>query len=215
MVDLETVGVHSFPVILSIGAVKFDFESPLLEPSEIARGITHHDGKQPVYFNYVKFDTCIVAGASVDGDTLDWWLEDKQAAARQYAFNNKDGVPLRKMLEDFLFYCKGTKYIWSHGAVFDIAILSNALEHLGLPTWPMDFRGVRDTRTLFDVADHKPNDWIISPRMIKHHPVWDAWVQSINVQFAWHKIKGKCYTSPPGAMRKFELEAAQKVGILS
>src|SRR5882724_1113641 len=127
MIDSETLGTGSFPVILSIGAIKFELDAPPVEPDNLALTARHMGNSAAVFFEYVKLDSCFKAGASINNSTLTWWLDDKQTDARKFAFGHDNiAVPLANMLWDLHDFTKGAEGLWSHGATFDISILSRA-----------------------------------------------------------------------------------------
>ena len=75
----------------------------------------------------------------------------------------------------------GTTAVWSHGAIFDIVIIENICRKLQQAvTWK--FWEVRDTRTLFDIADLTVN---IEG---KHNALADAVAQADVVQKAYKKL---------------------------
>jgi hypothetical protein len=57
------------------------------------------------------------------------------------------------MLVDLSSWIKGHGFThpWSHGSIFDIAILENAYRQCNLPI-PWNFWDIRDTRTLYETA---------------------------------------------------------------
>jgi hypothetical protein len=77
----------------------------------------------------------------------------------------------------------GTNNVWSHGSIFDIVILENICRKLQQAvTWK--FWQVRDTRTLFDIANV---DVIVEG---KHNALNDALAQAKAVQQSYKKLYG-------------------------
>ena len=131
MVDLETMGTNSNALICSIGAVYFDKKGPSQDPDD--------------QFNVViDFQSGIDAGLRMDGATVEWWLRQKEKARSgicDATHNLKDAL-----LEFSMFFKKGTR-IWGNGADFDVALLKNAYESVGLAL-PWKYSNVMCFRTL-------------------------------------------------------------------
>jgi exodeoxyribonuclease VIII len=72
-------------------------------------------------------------------------------------------------------------YVWSHGSNFDIVILENAYKAIGQAAW-WKYSNVRDTRTLFDLAEHK----YVSKG--GHDALDDAMRQAEAVAYAYNKL---------------------------
>lgn len=69
MVDLETLGTKPGSVILSIGAVTFDLDG------------SGRDGR--TFYQRVNIQSCLDAGMTVDGDTVEWWFHPDRDQARR------------------------------------------------------------------------------------------------------------------------------------
>jgi 3' exoribonuclease, RNase T-like len=75
-------------------------------------------------------------------------------------------------------------YVWSHGSNFDTVILENAYRLIGGSPW-WDYKNVRDTRTLFDVAG------CTYTAKGGHDALEDARNQAEAVQKAYQQLKGR------------------------
>lgn len=152
MVDLETQGIRPTSIILSLGAVVFD----------PATGKTGAE-----FYRNVEVASCEAIGLTRDKSTMDWWLE-QSAEAR--AALEPDQKPVTDVIRDFTAWWKeasGT-HPWSHGATFDVAILENIYQQLGLNA-PWDFWNVRCCRTILACANRK----IYRPKDSVHHNALD------------------------------------------
>ena len=135
MVDLETFSTDSNALILSISAVQFDFESGEIG-KEIAIGVNIHQQ--------------IVKGAHIDGNTVEWWLQQDLAA-----FSSIKGMyrkPVEEVINEFnnfMLEC-GTKNIWGNGCTFDNVILRNMYKRHS-KVFPLEFWADRDVRTVRDI----------------------------------------------------------------
>ena len=137
MIDIETLGKVPGAAVLSIGAVMFDSA-----------------GLGETFCAAVSLQSCIDVGLKIDADTVSWWMKQSDEA-RRAAFRS-DAPPLQAVLLRFTdwFVAQQARYPWCHGATFDVPILDAAYAACGLQT-PWKFYDVRDTRTLYDLADVK------------------------------------------------------------
>lgn len=144
MIDIETLGVHYDAAIASIGAVTFRRDHPF----EI--------GAEKTFLRNITLQSNLDAGRKVDGPTIDWWFKQSQAA--RDALHNPPQIALRRALHEFRNWFNemdGVSCVWSHGVTFDVVILDDAFKGQGMKT-PWHWRDVRDTRTLFDIAELGP-----------------------------------------------------------
>lgn len=176
MLDLETMGNKSKSAIVSIGAVEFDIE-------------TGRVGRK--FYRHIDLQSSINMGLIVNGDTIEWWLKQSDAA-REAITNEKDKVSLAQALHDFGGFLieigADTVQIWGNGARFDMGILEDAYDAWVVKT-PWNFRLERDVRTLVSLApeikDNYPSAGII------HNPIHDCLFQIGYCSAIWqHIMKG-------------------------
>lgn len=141
MIDLETMGLGPTPAIIQIGAVLFDSmkgSGPILSP-------------QPSFRRTIALQSSILAGASIDMSTIDWWLQQNKDAKHSVC---QSTTTLESALQDFANFYEdsGTQRIWSHGAASDVPWLEASFRLLGMKT-PWRHTDVRDTRTVFWMAE--------------------------------------------------------------
>jgi len=148
MIDLETTDTAPTAKILSLGAVKFD---------RLSGEIDHF---------YVRFDVSKMPGTT-SADTMAWW-QKQHMAVRQEAFGGK---ALPEDLKDFCKWLGGSVMPWGNGSHFDITILENTLNALGIPI-PWKFWNVRDLRTLADLSGLNPRQFTFDGA--KHNALADA-----------------------------------------
>ena len=167
MVDLETLAVSPDAVVLSLGAVHFDPYTTGYSDS--------------IYFK-IDLDDQDRFGRAIDPNTLDWWSKQDPAIMEE-AFSMEGRIPLEKAMDRFHKFAWGCDAFWSHGSIFDIAILENIYRQLEKPL-PWNFWQIRDTRTVFDLG--------VDPEMpsnSKHDALQDAIRQAIGVQNVYRKLK--------------------------
>ncbi len=123
MIDLETLGTRAGCVILSIGAVAFDYTAGKL-------------GEE--FYCIVDTASCHAAGLHTDQSTVDWWARQNIEAKNVLdAAEHGDGLQLSDALIKLTEYLTqfGLKYvrIWGNGADFDNAILINCYAAVDQP----------------------------------------------------------------------------------
>lgn len=162
MLDLETLGVSSDAHILSIGAVKFDLDTP----GEL--GSTLH----------IKVDSRPQPGAVIDASTVLWWMGQSNEARAALVAGEKlpIGVALAR-LRDFLF---GTEFLWSNGPTFDEVIVRRAFQRYSLE-FPVHFSGSRCFRTIRQVGELRKGIFYTQPARA-HDALEDAMAQARYVQ---------------------------------
>jgi len=167
MVDLETMAVSPNAVILTLGAVHFN---------PYGNGVG-----EKIYFR-INIDDQDKLGRHVEEDTLDWWAKQDPAIMEE-AFSPDDRLPLIDAVEKFHKFAWGCDCFWSHGSIFDLAMIENLYRQLGKPV-PWQYWQIRDTRTLFDLG-FDPD----MPKNSKHDALQDAIRQAIGVQNMYAKLK--------------------------
>lgn len=166
MIDIETLGLRSGCVILSIAGIKFDRTDNLPKLDNM-----------DTFYQRIDIDTAISYGLIVDSDTVNWW--NKQSKEAHYeAIENPDRYDLKLVLNNLSQWFKGSKYVWSHGASFDIPIVDYAYFKCGLKL-PWNYYNYRDTRTIFDLGKIRNSDL---PQDNKHHPLYDCYRQIVGVK---------------------------------
>lgn len=142
MLDLETMGTAPGSVIRSIGAVAFEFG-----------GLVHTN----TFYRNIDRDSCLDAGLTEDAKTMKWWQE--QPADTQSIFD-RDPELLPVALSQFYSWFKevGGEEVWAQGAAFDPVLTEHAMLVCGILV-PWKFWNVRDTRTLYAIADFAHHDF--------------------------------------------------------
>lgn len=172
MLDLETMGTAPSAAIVQIGAVTFRLgDEPYVNPT----------GFQA----QVALQSSLMAGGSLDIETMRWWCERNPEAQHSIS---ADAGPLAGTLQSLVSWWPDDAYLWSHGAAFDVPVLESAFRAVGLKV-PYDYRRVRDTRTLFDLAAALAG-WQRPKRETAHTALADARAQAEDVVAAWKALKG-------------------------
>ena len=132
MIDIETLGVKSDAVVLSVGAVKF---------TEFSLG--------EQFYIELNLDEEISTDATMSAETLVWWLERRKKfeVSMLNTTGDEQELPNRQKLQQLLDFVDDCEYFWSKGTNFDFPILENCLSRYALePTWK--YYKLRDFRTL-------------------------------------------------------------------
>lgn len=175
MFDIETLGVESTSVILSIACIHFD---PTTKPS-------YEELVKSAFF--VKMDVKDQAEnykRTVSKDTLDWWLT-QHPAIRDFSFTPSDyDVPAAEALDKFQAWAKSfedynTATVWARGNM-DQSVLSSLETKMGRESI-FPYHRWRDVRTAVDIYTGSTNGYckvnyagFESYQVVKHNPIHDC-----------------------------------------
>lgn len=174
MIDMETLATGTQPVILTIGACKFD---PLAD--EIA-----HASMETLYLR-LDIDSQTALNRDISDDTIEWWGKQSVEAQQEALGDSTPDNPRYTIQEacDALYkFCWGAKTFWSNGATADIIWAESAFKQVNRAI-PWKFWQVRDVRTAFDLG--------INPQMpekVEHHALADAINQAIGIQRVYREL---------------------------
>lgn len=136
MLDLETMSVRSNAAIASIGAVKF----------EVGTGIIDQ------FYRTVDLRTCKAVGLHIDPETVEWWNKQSKEARQALL---KDNVSIAQALDDFTqWFGHSSLPTWGNGAGFDNVIMENAYVACNMkrPWRPWEDRCYRTIKNIIQVA---------------------------------------------------------------
>ena len=176
MLDLETLGTHPGDVILSVGAVPFNYSC----------GNTDKPFPLPECYEKISIADSITNRLNIDPDTAAWWAK-QDPAVRDEAFSGIVGV--RDVLSGFAGYLRelgdiDSIYIWGKGADFDPIMLAAAYDALQLQL-PWKFRNVRCFRTLAALFPQVTHEYIGT----KHSAIDDARNQARHAEKIFQHIE--------------------------
>lgn len=146
MLDLETLGTKPGCAIVSIGACVFNM-----------------GGVQEKFYRTIditkKFGTTTLV---IEPGTVAWWMQ--QTPEARAVFTAQERVSTSVAIGDFamwwedkaLQYLSDSHCLWCHGATFDAPIIEATYNSIGQQA-PFKFYNVRDTRTLYALADIYPD----------------------------------------------------------
>lgn len=175
MLDFETLAVGTQPVILTIGAAKFD---PL--------GNEATDPQMEVLYLRLDIESQTLLGREINDGTVEWWGRQTKEAQEEALGEPTDNNPRYSVLEglDKLYkFCWGCKRVWSNGSIADVVWAETAYRQLERNT-PWKFYEVRDVRTAFDLGIN-PN----MPSVTAHNALEDAINQAIGIQNVYRNLR--------------------------
>lgn len=176
MIDLETWGTVPGSCIRSIGACFFGANDTAMPPADTR------------FYRNISDHSCLELGLTQSAQTKEWW--GKQSAAASAAFVSPEPVHIAIAMAELYEWVRRVGpatpalKVWSHGAAFDIPLLSVVFDKLGMAE-PWDFRNVRDTRTLFDITGLTAR----STYGTAHYALDDAVGQAMDVQKCFSILK--------------------------
>jgi hypothetical protein len=145
MLDLETLGNHINPAIAQISAVAFTLEQGAILNTE--------------FNELVDTTTGVDVGLHVDGDTVNWWKQQSQAA-QDLVFGDGDRLSIQQGLVKFTDYVNTFKqqgrnvYLWGNGIRADNVWLLSAYKACNMDD-PIAYNEDLDYRTLHYLAKKK------------------------------------------------------------
>lgn len=146
MLDTETLGLAVDSIIVSIGAVVFT-----------ENGV-EGTGYWPVSLHQPN--------RTVSSSTVAWWMQQSDEARKVFT---EESVPLSQALKELASSFDRDTWVWSNGADFDIPLLKNAYEELGLKA-PWNYKNTRCFRTVRALYP----EVVVSENGVKHNALADA-----------------------------------------
>lgn len=155
-IDLETLGKTAGSIIVSIGAVKFNFETGIKYKFKI--NISPESAKS--------------YGFHTDQSTLQWWMEQSKEARKAWQTDPHECKEAFQQFNDWLGECKN-KYIWANGVAFDMPILAAAYTKLDIKQ-PWTYRQEMDMRTVYNMLGFSNSAKLEAEGEVYHDALEDA-----------------------------------------
>lgn len=164
MIDIETLDTKPTAVVLSVGACQFE-----LETGEI--GVQYNSG--PLVIN-----TQLQAGRTISENTLRWWMQAEQEAARASSFGS-NVVHVSGALNALRDLADENTIVWGNDPAFDCVILEDLYRTMWSCEAPWKFYNRQCVRTYRRLpgADAVPR---VKP-VVAHDPLADAVAQAQHV----------------------------------
>lgn len=165
MIDLETLGTSPDSAILSIGAVTFD-----------------KDGIGDEFYVNVDLKSSIKVGASIDPETVYWWLSQSCEAGIILSKDRLNVTPALDRLSEFFRNCSDNVKVWANSPSFDCVMLHNYFKRIGYSESPWRFYNERDFRTFLALTNAER----VKPDVV-HNALEDAKAQAQTIINYWNK----------------------------
>lgn len=188
MFDIETLGVESNSVILSMACIHFD----------PANKTNHQQLREDAFF--AKFDVNDQVhrlGRKIDKDTVDWWKKQCENARKASFIPNpkydvKYEVGCESMREWVKRYNEKDTWVWARGSL-DQVVFDSITKQCGLDTI-FTFNQWRDVRTAVDFLYNTKNGYCkveVPPweefdpflHITKHNPIDDCIYDVMMLQY--------------------------------
>jgi hypothetical protein len=179
MLDMETLATGIQPVILTIGACKFDPVGDEIKRPEME-----------VLYLRLDIESQTAVGREINDDTIAWWGRQTPEAQEEAL---GDGTPdnprytLTEAMDRLYKFCRGAKTVWSNGSVADIIWAESAYRQVQQAN-PWKFWEIRDCRTAYDLGIN-PN----MPPVTAHNALEDAINQAIGIQNVFRTLQNCTY----------------------
>jgi len=135
MLDIETLSTRPNATIVSIGAVKFDFDWGITERFYI--NVDPSDGKR--------------LGCHIEEATCTWWSKQPVEASSAWRIDPK---PVQHAIKEFSDWIGPDGHmVWANGAAFDIPILENSFR-LTEQNIPWKYWHINDYRTVLNILGY-------------------------------------------------------------
>lgn len=138
MIDLETLGVRTSSVVLSLGVV-----------------VLANDGEIYKFYAQLNVDDQTHLDRTIDSSTLDFWMKQKDEAKKD-VFNGEGDATFCGLIGfvNFMKEFDDDIKVYGNGSDFDISMIISLLESFGVkPTWK--FWNHRCYRTLKSMLPNK------------------------------------------------------------
>lgn len=174
MIDLETLGTKNDSVFTNIGVQQFDVETGIMGDTILL---------------YVDWQSALDTGRKMDASTIKWWLKQgEEARSDMLAY---EGIRLEHaltQLNDFLLIRSSYPIVWGNGATFDIGMLEDAYNALGMNI-PWKHYNVNDCRTVERMAREVG---VTRDQFVRegthHNALADATYQAAYISAMWRAI---------------------------
>jgi hypothetical protein len=114
MIDIETLSNRNNAAILSIGAVKFNIESGVID----------------TYYQNIDASSAKKYNRHIDKGTLDWWSKKDPAALKALLVDVK---PFDVVIKEFVEWYGVSTPTWGNNSQFDLCIIESACFELEIP----------------------------------------------------------------------------------
>ena len=139
MLDIETLSTQPNATILTIGAIKFDLDKPILPLEDM-----------DIFYERVSIESCEELNMHIDPVTQRWW--DKQEDDVRYeALEHPERHPITQVLNRFCKWYGNAKKVYANSPNFDCVIMEQAFRSCNIVA-PWKFWEMMDVRTILSIG---------------------------------------------------------------
>lgn len=177
-IDIETLDIKKTSIIVSVGCVVFNKDTPINEFCI-----------EKDFILNLKEQSRL--GRTVGIDTILWWLEHNSNNLAIFNTNPNSCFQLQDFIDNFynLIKTNDVNESWAKSPNFDLEILNNLYNQLHYE-FPLDFRGWMDVRTILNVRKYL-NLEDIPFKYNKHSSLGDAKHQAEIIIDTYQYLKTK------------------------
>jgi 3' exoribonuclease, RNase T-like len=165
MLDIETLGIASNSIVLSIAIVEFDKTGPIGEP----------------FYRALDSREQLNSKRTMSLDTIEWWMDFGASYPKHHR------VKVFDALIDMVGYLPEEHLLWAMPPSFDLRILEDLFRqrNVGIP-WSR--HNVRDVYTIADALTKEERDKIREENTEVHNAIADCKNQIKLVTESWRKM---------------------------
>ena len=176
MLDIETLGLSSNSVVMTIGAIKFNRKDDIKAVEDMEN-----------FYCRVSKESCIALGLEIDKETEDWWGKQSEEAKYEIFTNNKNRYSIKDALINLTAFIGNCKIIWANGITFDCVILENCYKKCNLD-FPWKYYNLRDARTIYDIGKVNLKHFS-SDKNQAHNALYDCYTQIKALKKSFDNLK--------------------------
>ena len=176
MLDIETLGISSNSVVMTIGAIKFNRKD----------NIKNIEDMESFYCRILK-ESCVKLGLEINKETEEWWEKQSEEAKYEIFTNNKNRYEIKDALIQLTKFIGTSKIIWANGITFDCIILENCYKKCELD-FPWKYYNLRDARTIYDIGNVSLKDFT-SDKNQTHNALYDCYTQIKALKKSFDNLK--------------------------
>jgi hypothetical protein len=197
MLDIETMGRTPGCAVISIAAIAFSFEEPLIQFEDLL-----HKSIGRTFYRNITLQSNELANLHLDANTVDWWLTCTSHEAK-LALQTPEPISLVEALNQLALFIDslspfGQTQVWAKDPSFDCNILRAANEAARGSTYPLGWthRDENSVRTISRLAKTMYPDLELNPDGLEgdeHNPLHDAYNQMVQTVRAYQALMYRRY----------------------
>lgn len=155
MVDIETLAVENSAIVLSVGAVVFNFDTRTIEKRRHWKLNVNEQSNK---------------GRTVKLETLQWWLGQGKEAQEEFF---EERVDVKDFIKEFTLLCEGVSHGWAKGIQFDFGILRHLFKQYDYE-FPIHYGKQLDVRVCYFLVEKSETSQSLGQIRGAHNPLNDS-----------------------------------------